>query len=187
MDLIRETGTATTCAVRPAFAAAEFEPNWYAVYVLSNHEKRVAQQLEERSFEHLLPRYDSVRQWKDRRVLLRRPLFPGYVFVRLALRVRLQVLQIPGVVHLVGFGGHPAPVCESDIDAVRNCLEHGQGIEPYPYLQAGRRARVMSGPFQGLEGIILRRKNRIRFIVAIEMIRRSVAVEMEDANLLPVR
>src|ERR1700740_156313 len=86
------------------------QPLWYAVYVCANHEKRVARQLEQRKVEHLLPLYETIRRWKDRRVRWQSPLFPGYVFVRLALRDRLQVLQIPSVVRLVGFNGYPTPL-----------------------------------------------------------------------------
>src|SRR6266581_1665256 len=111
-----------------------FEPLWYAVYTNANHEKQVTQQLELRSIEHLLPLYESVRRWKDRRVRLQMPLFPGYVFVHFALCDRLQVSQIPGVVHLVSFAGRPAPLWEEDVHAIRNCLSHGIQVEPHPYL-----------------------------------------------------
>lgn len=161
------------------------EPRWYAAYTSANHEKRVAEQLGVRQVEHFLPQYASVRRWKDRRVTLQMPLFPGYVFVRFVLRDRFQVLQIPGVVHLVSFGGHPAPLREEDIHAIQNCLSHGNQVEPHPYLQAGRRARVKSGPLQGLEGIILRRKNRTRFILSLDLIMRSVAVEIDEIDLAP--
>src|SRR5229473_120397 len=160
-----------------------FEPLWYVVYTNANHEKRVAQHLGQRSIEHLLPLYDSVRRWKDRSVHLQMPLFPGYVFVRFALRDRLQVLQIPSVARLVSFSGRPAPVPEGDIQSIQNCLNRGRNVEPYPYLQAGRRARVSNGPLQGLEGIILRRKNRTRLILSFDLIMRSVAVEIDDADL----
>jgi len=161
------------------------EPLWYAVYTNANHEKRVAQQLGQRSIEHILPLYDSVRRWKDRRVHLQMPLFPGYVFVHFALRERLQVLQIPSVAHLVSFNGQPAALPEEDIHAIQNCLNYGHQVAPHPYLQAGRRARVRSGPLQGLEGIILRRKNRTRFILSFDLIMRSVAVEIEETELMP--
>ncbi len=161
------------------------EPRWYAIYTSANHERRVAEQLGVREVEHLLPLYASVRRWKDRRVTLQLPLFPGYVFVRFALRNRFQVLQIPGVVHLVSFGGHPSPLQEEDICAIQNCLSHGNRVEPHPYLQAGRRARVRSGPLQGLEGIILRRKNRTRLILSFDLIMRSVAVEIDEIDLVP--
>src|SRR6266853_2679696 len=87
----------------PGMGSNFFEPLWYAAYTKANHEKQVTQQLEQRSIEHLLPLYESVRRWKDRRIRLQMPLFPGYVFVHFALCDRLQVSQIPGVVHLVSF------------------------------------------------------------------------------------
>jgi len=164
-----------------------FEPLWYAVYTNANHEKRVTLQLEQRSIEHLLPLYESVRRWKDRRVRLQMPLFPGYVFVRLALRDRLQLLQIPGVVQLVSFNGRPAPLYEEDVQAIQNCLSHRRQVEPHPYMQAGRRVRVKVGPLQGLEGIVLRRKNKTRFVLSFELIMRSVAVEIDEVDLMPVR
>ncbi len=160
-----------------------FEPRWYAAYTSANHEKRVAEQLAQRSVEHFLPLHESVHRWKDRKMKLQLPLFPGYVFVRIALRDRLQVLQIPSVVNLVNFGGHPAPLREEDIHAIRNCLSHGNQVEVHPYMQAGRRARVTSGPLQGLEGIILRRKNRTRLILSFHLIMRSVAVEIDAVEL----
>src|SRR5437016_7105380 len=105
-----EAGRANT-VVRTDIAElpAEYDvAQWYAAYTSANHEKRVSEQLGMREVEHFLPLYPSVRQWKDRRVKLDMPLFPGYVFVRMALRDRLQVLQVPGVARLVGFDGTPA-------------------------------------------------------------------------------
>jgi transcription antitermination factor NusG len=177
---------ATTHVSYPGMAPAYFEPLWYVVYTNANHEKRVAQQLGQRSIEHLLPLYKSVRRWKDRRVHLQMPLFPGYVFVRFALRDRLQVLQIPSVAHLVSFNGRPAPLPIEDIQTIQHCLSHGSQVEPHPYLQTGRRVRVRSGPLQGLEGIILRRKNRTRFVLSFELIMRSVAVEMDEGDVAAV-
>ncbi len=106
------------------------EPLWYAVYINANHEKRVAEQLTQRSVEHFLPLYQTVRRWKDRRVKLQRPLFPGYVFVWLALQRRLQVLQIPGVANLVGCGGSATPLPQEEIDALRTSLLNGVHAEP---------------------------------------------------------
>src|SRR5215467_14292092 len=68
--------------------------NWHAAYTHARHEKKVAQQLEERGIEHFLPLYHSLRQWKDRRKELDLVLFPGYIFVRFATRERLRVLQL---------------------------------------------------------------------------------------------
>ncbi len=171
----------------PGMGPEFFEPLWYAAYTSANHEKRVAQQLGQRSVEHFLPVYESERRWKDRRVRLQMPLFPGYVFVRMALRERVRVLQIPGVARLVGFGGMPKALPEEEIEVLRAGLALGIRAKPHPFLTIGRRVRVSSGPLRGLEGIILRRKNRTRFILSFDLITRSVAVEIDDVDLVPTR
>ena len=166
--------------------SAYCEPRWYAAYTSANHEKRVAEQFVVRSVEHFLPVYASVRRWKDRRVTLQLPLFPGYVFVHFALRDRLQVLQIPGVAKLVSFNGTPAVLLEEEIEALRASLENGVRAEPHPYLKVGRRVRVKSGPMTGMEGILVRRKNRSRFVISLDLIMRSVAVEVDALELEPL-
>jgi transcription antitermination factor NusG len=167
-----------------AHLPAEYlEPRWYAAYTSANHEKSVALQLVERSVEHFLPLYESLRRWKDRRMKLQMPLFPGYVFVRLALRDRLQVLQVPGVARLVGFNGVPCALRDSEIEAMQTCLGRKAYLEPYPYVQVGRRVRVKCGPLAGLEGIVVRKKNRVRFVISLDLIQRSVAVEVEAGDV----
>jgi len=159
------------------------EPRWYAAYTSANHEKRVAVQLEERAVEHFLPLDDSQRRWKDRRIKLQLPLFPGYVFVRLALRDRLKVLQIPGVARLVGFNALPCSVPDAEIEAMRSCLSRGARLEPHPYLQVGRRVSVKRGPLEGCEGILLRRKGAFRVVLSIELIMRSIVADVDAADV----
>lgn len=163
--------------------ATYIEPHWYAAYTSANHEKRVAEQLGIRAVEHFLPLYVSVRQWKDRRVTLGLPLFPGYVFVKMALRDRLQVQQIPGVAKMVGFDGTPVALPEGEIEALRRSLESGVPAEPHPFLTVGRRVRVINGPMAGLQGILQRRKGLARLVVSVELIQRSMSVEIDGANV----
>src|SRR5438477_6146217 len=117
------------------------EPHWYAAYTRAQHEKQVAAELGMREVEHFLPLYSSMRRWKDRRVQLELPLFPGYVFVRLALCERLRVVQIPSVVRLVGFNGTPAALPDTEIEIMRSGLSERLRAEPHPFLTAGRRVR----------------------------------------------
>jgi transcription antitermination factor NusG len=167
----------------PVCVESASEVQWYAAYTSANHEKRVAQQLEWRSVDHFLPVYESVRRWKDRRVRLQWPLFPGYVFVRLRLPDRLRVLAVPGVARLVGFDGRPTPVPAEDIEAIRTCLAGNRDVQPHPYVRCGQRVRVLSGPLAGFSGIVLRQKNRTRFVISFDVLERSVAVEMDDYDL----
>jgi transcription antitermination factor NusG len=156
---------------------------WYAVYTSANHEKRVAEQLGVREVEHFLPTYSSVRRWKDRSVNLKLPLFPGYLFVQLALRDRLCVLQVPGVVRLVGFNGLPCALQEEDIQAIQKCLDNGCHLEPHPYLITGCRVRIVRGPLKGLAGILVRKKGLYRVVLTLDLIARSAAVEVSAEDV----
>lgn len=156
---------------------------WYAAYTCVRHEKRVAEQMEQRQLRSFLPLYRAVHRWKDRKKEVELALFPGYVFVELALENRLRVLEIPSVVHLVSFQGRPAPLPEQEIEKLRQGVTARVRMEPHPYLQAGRRVRVRSGPVVGLEGILLRRKEGARVVVSIEILMRSVAVEVDEADI----
>jgi transcription antitermination factor NusG len=158
-------------------------PRWYAAYTLANHEKRVAEQLERKSIEQFLPLYETVRRWKDRRMQLQVPLFPGYVFVHIPLEARLEILQIRSVVRLVGFSGCPAALPDNEIEALRRGLDQQLRAEPHPFLKAGRRVRIRSGPLRGIEGILVNRKGGYRVVLSIELIMRSIAAEVDVADL----
>jgi len=162
------------------------EQRWYAVYTCANREKRVAAEIGARAVEHFLPVYSSVRRWKDRRVSLELPLFRGYVFVRLALCNRLCVLQIPGIVRLVGFNGQPAALPDQEIEILRSGLSQSLHAEPHQFLTVGRRVRIVRGPLKGMEGVLVRRRNRVRFVISLDLIQRSVAVEVEDTDVVSI-
>ncbi len=166
--------------------AEHYAARWYAAYTSSNHEKRVADQMGVRGVEHFLPLYTSLRRWRNGRVTLQRPLFPGYVFVRIALREKLRVQQIPGVAWLVGFDGTLAAMPDEEIETLRSSLGTGMQAEPHPYFTAGRRVRVTSGPMAGLQGVLRRRKNNARLVVSLHLIQRAMAVEIDEADVEPV-
>jgi transcription antitermination factor NusG len=159
---------------------------WYAAYTWANHEKRVRDQLEQRSVESFLPLYGTSRRWKDRSMRLQMPLFPGYVFVRMALVDRLRVLQVPSVVRLVGFNGHLSPLPDEEIEGLKKGLAGGVRAEPHPFLTIGRRVRIKSGPLEGRQGILLRRKGMLRVVLSINLIMRSIAVDMDVADVEPL-
>jgi transcription elongation factor/antiterminator RfaH len=162
------------------------QTRWYAAYTNPRHEKRVGQQMEGRRIDCFVPLYKSIRRWKDRRKQLELPLFPGYVFVHMALKDRLQVLRLPGVVQLVSFNGRPAALPDIEIEALRERLIRNVHAEPHPYLKIGKRVRVHSGPIAGLEGILVRRKDKFRVVISIHMIQRSIAVEVDESEIEPL-
>jgi transcription antitermination factor NusG len=160
--------------------------SWYAACTRARHEKKVAQQLAERGIECFLPLYRSARRWKDRRKMVDLVLFPGYIFARLELRDKLRVLQLPGVARFVSFNGQPAALPDNELNALRNGLSREVKAEQHPYLTAGRRVRVVYGPLSGAQGIFLRRKNECRLVISIDVIMRSVALEVDEADVVPM-
>jgi transcription antitermination factor NusG len=171
------------CAAVSEQLPTSLQIRWYAAYVCSRHERQVVSQLQERRISCFLPVYRSVRRWKDRRKELELVLFPGYVFVHLDLKDRLRVLQLPSVVRFVSFNGHPAPLADTEIEILSKGLASGIRAEPHPYLKIGHRVRIRSGPLAGAQGILVRRKDKFRLVLSIDLIMRSVAVEVDEADV----
>ena len=159
---------------------------WFAVYVIPRHEKRVARHLTVRAIEHFLPLYQSLRRWKGgSKVTLQLPLFPAYVFVRIARGGRVPVLEVPGVVALVGSGRHGAAISDTYMSSLRESVLLGK-VEPEPYLAAGTRVRVRSGLMAGAEGVLVRRKGSFRVVLTLDPIMRSISVEVDSDDVEPV-
>jgi len=156
---------------------------WFALTVKPRHEKAAAQNLRSRGLEEFLPLYNARRQWSDRIRTLALPLFPGYVFCRFLPQEWLRVLGTPGVNTVVGFGRRPAPVSAAEIDGVKKMLAAGLPVGPWPYIQAGDQVEIVGGALDGLRGVAVRDKGVDRLVVNVELLQRSVAVEIDRGML----
>jgi len=167
-------------------ADTESQMFWYAAYTSSRHEKTVAEHLRQREVECFLPIYETVRRWNNGRHRVQLPLFPSYVFVRMEVRDRLRVLQVPGLAQLVTFQGAPAALPDSEIETLRNALAGGLPAQPCRYLNVGSKVEICRGPLQGLRGILLRHQGQFRVVLSVEMIMRSIVVEVEATDVMAV-
>ncbi len=159
---------------------------WFALTVKPRHEKAAAQNLRSKGLEVMLPMYLVRRQWSDRLKTVEMPLFPGYVFCRVGREERLKALTTPSVTSIVGFANIPAPIPEDQIAAVRRMAESRLLVQPWPYLRPGEQVRIDSGALAGVCGTLVRGKSVFRLVVNIELLQRSVAVEVDRAALSPV-
>jgi|SRR5262249_5874353 len=159
---------------------------WYAACTRPRHEKAVARRLAHKQVETYLPLYKVVYRRSRRKLEYYLPLFPGYVLAHLPLNERLKVLEDPGVLRIVSFNGRPAALPDSEIETLRRSLEIRRA-EPYPHSSPGKRMRIARGPLEGLEGTIMRRKGRLRMIVSIDSLQRSIRVELDAADLTLAR
>jgi len=162
------------------------DSSWWALYTRHQHEKTVADMLSAKGFEVFLPLYESMRRWKDRKKMLSLPLFPCYVFVRGGLNRRLQVVTTPGV-HMILFHGESvAMIPEEEIQVIRKTIEGAYRVEPHPFLKVGERVRVIRGTLEGVEGVLIRKKNTCRLVLSVAMVAQSVAVEIDSSDVEPV-
>ncbi|MFN8062111.1 MAG: UpxY family transcription antiterminator [Vicinamibacterales bacterium] len=157
--------------------------DWFAVRVRSNFERIVADALQGKGYERFLPAYRCKRRWSDRIREVDLPLFPGYVFARFAVEKRLPILMTTGVIEVVGYGKTPVPVDPAEIEALQRVVEARLGAEPCPYLRVGQRVRVDRGALAGVEGVLTSIKKSQRLVLAVTLLQRAVAVEIDESSV----
>lgn len=160
---------------------------WHAIRVRSNFELRTASFLTSYGYETLAPAYWEQRQWSDRVKRIEVPLFSGYVLCNFHIEERLPILQTPGVVDIVAFGGQFATVPEEEISAVRTLASSALTTRPWPYLNIGERVTIRRGPLTGVEGILVGVKNEHRLVVSVNLLQRSIATEIDLDWIAPAR
>ena len=160
---------------------------WFALRTASGREKSVASQLHAKGLEEFLPYYRTRRQYSDRTKEIELPLFPGYIFCRFDFNDRLPVLITPGVRMIVAFGKTPTPVDDAEIEALRRVVASGAAQPHHQYLTVGERVRVREGSLAGVEGILVDVKNSWRIVLSVELLQRSVSVELDRAAIEPVQ
>lgn len=167
--------------IEKALTSGRIETNlgWYAIYTRHQHEKVIARLLSDKGFEVFLPVQTVARRWKDRTKQLSLPLFPCYVFICGGFARRFDIVTTPGFHSFVGFGDQPATIPEQEIEAIRQAFTSGSRIEPYPFLKFGDKVRIRSGPLEGIEGILVRKKKSVRLVLTVELLEKSVAVEVD--------
>lgn len=178
------TGSGRVHSLTPELQASN--RNWYAVFTLPQNEKSVVRHLALREVESFLPTYETVRVWKNRqRVRTALPLFPSYLFVHIDHRQRGRVLESPGVISIVGSSREHVPVPDSTIELLRSGVQN-KTLEPYSELVVGQAVRIRTGPMRGLQGVLVRKGNGLRFVLSIELIHKHVSIEIGAHDLEPV-
>jgi transcription antitermination factor NusG len=159
---------------------------WYALVVRPKHEKAVNDYLGMRGLDAFCPVYRTRRRWSDRMKEVDLPLFAGYVFCRFSYEQRLAALGTPGVRSVVTVKTVPQAISESEIQALQSIGKSGLPAKPWPFLRTGQRVRIELGSLAGLEGILVREKDLFRVVVSVELLMRSVAVEVDRDSIYPL-
>ena len=159
------------------------ERRWFAVFTLPQNEKSAMKQLALREVEAFLPTYETVKVWKNRqRVRTVLPLFPTYLFVNIDRRQRTRVLQSPGVLHIVGNYREDVPIADAEIELLRSGVRD-RSMEPFRELVVGERVRIKRGSMEGVEGVLVRKGNGLRFVLSLKLINQCAAIEVGAEDL----
>ncbi|MBP1624871.1 MAG: transcription termination factor NusG protein [Acidobacteria bacterium] len=184
----RSNFSAYPAAILEPPGGALIKPSWYALYTRSRFEKKMLGELTDRRVEVFLPMREVLSRWKDRKKRIWIPLFPGYIFVNHVdtPENRFRILNIPGAVRFVGFEGRANPIPEEQILSIRRFLESSITIDPYPYIQVGTRVEVIAGPLKGIQGILVEKRGRFRFVLQVDLIRQAISVEIDASDVRPI-
>jgi transcription antitermination factor NusG len=140
--------------------------NWYALYVKSRNEKKVAKRLTDLGIEVYCPIKKEVRQWSDRKKIIEVPIIPSYLFVRINERDRELVFQAQGVVRYIFWLGKPAIIRNEEIEVLKTYAERNGFEVNLDSIKPGDVIAVPDGPFKGSEGIVKELdKNRIQLLL----------------------
>jgi transcription antitermination factor NusG len=160
---------------------------WFAFRVRPRHEKQVSTALREKGFTEFLPLYKSKRQWADRTKVVEMPLFPGYIFCSTNRSSIVPILMTSGVIDVVRAGTNPLPADKSEIEALQQTVSLDVPLEAWPYTEAGESGSfsILRGPLAGLTGILVEVRRSQRLILSVNLLRRSVLVEMHPDWVSP--
>ena len=152
---------------------------WFALAVKPRHDKAVARTLEGKGFETLVPLYRKYHRYATRGAESKLPLFPGYVFCRFNVLMRLPILTTPGVTQILGTGNTPIPLSENEIVSLQTAINADLPLQPFPFLQVGQRVRIHEGVLAGVVGIVIKFKQSLRLVLSVSLLQRSILLEID--------
>lgn len=163
-------------------------PSWYAVQTRARNEKAVQQRFQEKGLATFLPLITEKRRWSDRQKIFEVPLFSCYVFVKIGStnEDRQRVLFTEGVFDFVGLSRYGTPIPDEQIEAVRTIVEERIAWHSHPFLKIGQRVRIRSGALTGVEGILVDRNRRDTLVISVDLIQRSMAIQIDGYSVEPV-
>lgn len=163
--------------------------NWHVVYTASRQEKKVAQKLTEHNFENYLPIVKVLSQWSDRKKLVEKPLFNGYVFVRETAQYE-QVLKITGVVAFLKYNGKHAIVRQHEIDTIASLIRYGYDISSFnhsDHMTVGQKVMITDGSLKGQVGELYNKSDGDYFVIHFENFGNSLHVKIPSQLLKPIQ
>lgn len=154
---------------------------WFVAHTKSRCEKKLADYCGRSGLRPTLPLYRSVRKYRGKTVVFQKPLFPGYVFLRMPGAARSKILQSEYIANLLDVPLQDE--FQAQLEAILQALESEYEVRLAPTIQPGARVVIRSGPLRGLEGFVEDRRGLAEVHLRLEFIGQAAAVKI-DADLL---
>ncbi|MBE7500623.1 MAG: antitermination protein NusG [Verrucomicrobiales bacterium] len=154
---------------------------WYVAHVRPRCEKKLVDYCAREGFPTTLPLYRSVKKYRGKTVTFHKPLFPGYVFLRLVPTQRQSVYQSDYVANLLDVPDQAE--FEHQLNDILFAVEQEVEVRLAPTIGPGVKVRIKSGPLQGIEGWVESRKGMVEVLLRLDFIGQAAAVKMDATNL----
>jgi transcription antitermination factor NusG len=153
------------------------EYHWNVLYTRQNREAKAEKYLKECNLDVFLPTKEVMRQWSDRKKLVKVPLFPSYLFVRLSIREYEKALQHSSIAYCIKAAGYPCYLPDEQINMLKSLMDNkitihvsNQNFEP------GDQVEIGSGPLSGKRAEVIRNRGREELILRLECIKQNLVV-----------
>lgn len=159
--------------------------HWFIFYTFSRREKKIKEILERQGFEVFLPLLKIRKQWSDRKKWVEEPLFKSYIFIKTNPTDFEKCLMIPGILYQLKSQGQPASISEQDIENIRISLSYPEHLQVSSEIfTPGAMVRVVSGPFSGFKGTIVRQAGKTKLMVMLDQLGKSITLEVPAGMLI---
>ncbi len=160
------------------------EKSWFAIYVKSRSEKKVATELQLLGIDHYLPLIKLLKQWSDRKKWVQEPLFKSYVFVHIHPAEHYEVLKVNNVVKYISFEGKAVEIPPQQIEAIKYYLEEEEPVQiSEESWEKGQKVEVISGNMTGLIGELVEVKKKHKVRIKIEAVNQIIFVQIPKTKL----
>lgn len=159
---------------------------WFALYTKPRHEFKAAEQLKDVNVDYYLPVVVKLKQWSDRKKKVTEPLIRGYIFIHASEKERITALEQNGIVRCVTFNGRVATIPDWQIENLRRMLETESDFLISEKIMAGQKVKVISGPFEGVTGLVNYTSNGKTISITIDMLKRSVTAVLPTESVVKV-
>lgn len=165
----------------PGTSVSDMSGTWWVARTKARQEKALARDLAARQVGYFLPMVERVKVIRGRKFRPMIPLFPSYVFVCGSDDSRLVALRGGRIAGTFQVTDQPTLIRE--LAHVQQALSSGADVALCPVARKGRRCRVTSGPFEGIEGIVVRRKGGRRLVLNVQGLGKAVDLEVDEGLL----